>query len=280
MLRNRRTWALLGLIATFVVVMFLPVSFSRTLRRNTTEALAPVHKLFGSISEKFTSAGHAVIDRNAILEENAALKLENAELERRVKDLEAIEKENLHLAQQLKFVQRQPRRLRPAKVIARDIGGWWRVVTIDRGHTDDVQVDQAVVTARGLVGKIIETSDHTAKVLLISDPSCKASVRLASEDAPGVLSGGGVWLRGKVRCHLTLIDEDVEIERDDMLITTGMGGVFPAGIDVGFVDAVELDKSSGLFQRATVVPAVDLQSLSTVFVITSQSSVSGSGGTP
>lgn len=280
MLRNRRTWALLGLIVTFVVAMFLPVSFSRTLRRNTTEALAPVHKLFGSVSQKFSAAGHAVIDRNAILEENDALKLENAKLERRVKDLEAIEKENLHLAQQLKFVQRQRRRLLPAKVIARDIGGWWRVVTIDRGHTEGVQIDQAVVTARGLVGKIIETTDHTAKILLISDPSCKASVRLDSEESPGVLSGGGFSLRGKVRCHLTLIDKNIQIERDDMLITTGMGGVFPAGIDVGFVDAVELDKSSALFQRATVVPAVDLQSLSTVFVITSQSSAAVPGGNP
>jgi len=234
-----------------------------------------VHKLFGSVSEKFSAAGHAVIDRNAILEENAALKLENAELERRVKDLEAIEKENLHLSQQLKFVKRQRRRLLAAKVIARDIGGWWRVVTIDRGHNEGVQIDQAVVTARGLVGKIIETTDHTANILLISDPSCKASVRLDSEESPGVLSGGGVSLRGKVRCHLTLIDKDIQVERDDMLVTTGMGGVFPAGIDVGFVDAVELDKSSGLFQRATVVPAVDLQSLSTVFVITTQT---GPGG--
>lgn len=277
MLRDRRIWAVLVLIATLAVVMLLPVSFSQRLSHIATEAFAPVHKLFGSVGNRLSAAGNAVLEGNRLLEENEALRLENATLERRVKDLEAIERENLHLAQQLRFVKRERRRLLAAKVIARDIGGWWRVVTIDRGTSSGVVTDQAVVTARGLVGKVIETTESTANILLISDPACKASVRLESHESTGVLSGGGVSLRGKVRCHLSLIQKDIKVQKDDKLVTTGMGGVFPSGIDVGFVDDVELDRG-GLFQRATVVPSVDLQSLSTVFVIASGGPVSGGGG--
>lgn len=256
-----------GFIASVVLVMNLPMSWSRNLRHSTGEVMAPLQRVVGSVGHRARSTGRAVFGRGELVEENEQLKQENAELKRRVKDLESIERENLNLAQQLNFVQRSRRKLVAGKVIARDIGGWWRIVTIDCGKRSGIRDQQAVVTARGLVGKVVDVTANTADVLLISDPSCKASVRLeTAQKSTGVLSGGGVSLRGKVRCQLSLIQRDVKVKREDRLITTGLGGVFPGGIDVGFIDSVELD-NSGLFQRATVVPAVDLQGLSAVFVI-------------
>lgn len=257
---------MVGFVAALVVVMQLPLSISQKMRHGASEAAAPLQRLVGSVTDGVGSATRAVTDRKGIIEENRELRQQVAELQRQVQDLEAVEAENIQLARELKFSSRKRHSQIAAKVIGRDIGGWWRMISLDRGARDGVKVDQAVVTSRGLVGKVADVTDRTCKVMLISDPACKVSARLADKPTSGVMSGSGVSLRGRVRCEMSLINKDIPVERNDRLLTTGMGGIFPGGIEIGYIDEVALDES-GLYQRATVIPAVDLGSVGLVFLI-------------
>ena len=264
--RGRRTWTMMGFVAAFLVVMNLPLSISQKMRHGASEAAAPLQRMVRSVAGGVGSTFRAVTDRKGLVEENEELRQQVAELQHRLQEMHTIEKENLQLSRELKVSARSGYRQVAAKVIGRDIDGWWRMVHLDRGARDGIALNQAVVTSRGLVGKIADVTSRTSKVLLISDPGCRVSVRLADKPASGVLAGAGVSLRGRVHCRLDLINKDIEVDQLDKVVTTGTGGVFPGGIDIGFVDSVELD-SGGLYQRATIVPAVDLAHVGLVFVI-------------
>lgn len=273
MFKGRRKWIFFALIVILITVMSLPMPWSRTIKRAAAETLSPLQRLAVSARDRVGGVTRVMSDRTKVIEENEGLKLENARLQRRVLDLEALEEENTRLARELDFARTAERNLVAARVVGRDITGWWRTIRLDRGSDDGLAIDQAVVTARGLVGKVVKVSASTSDVILISDPSCKVSVYLADLDEPGVLSGGPVSLRGsKVTCLLDLINKDAKVKKLQRVRTSGLGGVFPGGIDVGTVEAVELDDSA-LFQRAAVLPTVDLTGLSIVFVITDEAPV-------
>jgi rod shape-determining protein MreC len=124
----------------------------------------------------------------------------------------------------------------------------------------------AVVTPDGLVGKTVDVSLRTADVLLLSDPNCKVSARIARTGTFGLVSGTGPARDGAMLCRMEFINKDVPIRAGDQVLTSGLGGVFPPGLLVGYVDAVDLDES-GLYQRADVVPRADLGRLTYVFVV-------------
>ena len=132
----------------------------------------------------------------------------------------------------------------------------------------------AVVTAKGLIGKIIDVSPRTAEVLLISDPTCKVSCALPDEQAFGVLRGRGQGWRGDSACRLELIDKNAEVREGAEVITSGLGGVFPKGLLVGFVNEVKRHES-GLYLEANVVPRADLGGMQMVFVIVDAGPLTG-----
>ena len=125
------------------------------------------------------------------------------------------------------------------------------------------------------VGKTVEVSHHTARVLLLTDPTCKVAAKFPRNGAVGILRGGGVSLTGKAMleilcapdpCRMDFIAKDAPLHRGDEVVTSGLGGVFPAGLTVGYMQSVYMDRS-GLYQHADVVPAADMGVLNRVFVL-------------
>jgi rod shape-determining protein MreC len=162
------------------------------------------------------------------------------------------------------------------RVIARDDGyGWWQTLRLDKGGGDGIGENMPVIAAGGLVGKTIDVSDQTCDVLLISDRNFKASVRFEQEGSFGVLRGGGVSLRGVhklgVFCaplpfQVDYLRKDLVIRPGEAVMTSGLGGAFPAGLVVGAVSEVAPDET-GLYQIAEVTPTADLARLSEVLVV-------------
>lgn len=116
---------------------------------------------------------------------------------------------------------------------------------------------------RGVVGKIIEVGAHYSKVLPLTDERCKIGVRLQSPRNAGILSG---QVPKSLLCRLDYINRNADVTRGDMVVTCGMGGVFPEGLAVGTVFRVQR-KGVGPFQEIDVKPIIDFSILEHVYVI-------------
>lgn len=188
-------------------------------------------------------------------------------LRSQARHLEGLEVENVRLREQLHFAQRSSRRLIPCEVIGREVTGWWRTVRVAGGRRNGIHADKAVITTDGLVGKTYEVSSLTSDILLISDPTCRVSAQISRTGAHGILEGTGSPFAGQAVCRLTFVNKDVMVREGDEVVTSGLGGVYPKGLLIGYVERVHQD-SSGLYQMADVVPKADLGRLHYVFVVT------------
>lgn len=266
-LLKRRSWIfLLGVGTMLIIVLNLPMEWSQRLKGAVRELLAPLQGLLSTTGDRVQDAGKTLRGIGDLPAENADLRHEIAQLENTIRELEQLEEENIRLRTQLDFRQRSPQVLLPSEVLSRDISGWWHSIRIAHPRMGEVRENQAVVNSDGLVGRVTSTSPNTVDVLLISDPACRVAVRVGASRAHGLMRGQGLTPGGTVLCRMDLINKNLRISRGDKVVTSGMGGLFPEGLFVGYVDSVEKD-ASGLFQTAQIRPKVQLGDLRTVFVI-------------
>jgi len=130
------------------------------------------------------------------------------------------------------------------EVIAEDLSSKSKTVTINKGKRDGVVQGMVAVTYGGLVGQVIDEpgaslTRYSAPVLLIVDPTSRVAVMLQKTRARGILRGTGSFQT----LDLMYLEPDSLVEIDDTVITSGLGGVFPKGIEVGKVVSVEKDPS-------------------------------------
>ncbi|MFB0534129.1 MAG: rod shape-determining protein MreC [Anaerolineae bacterium] len=177
--------------------------------------------------------------------------------------LRELESENETLRQLLEFTQANPTAgYRAAEVVGQDPSNLLRSIIIDAGTGDGVAEGMPVVTDRGLVGRIVEVSSRSSKVLLITDVSSSVNAILQSSRATGIVEGkvdGGLVMK--------YIPQTVTVNVGDIILTSGLGATFPKRLVIGQVTAVQkLDIE--MFQRAEIKPTVDFERLEIVLVIT------------
>ena len=183
------------------------------------------------------------------------LRMQNAELTQEAQ-------ENTRLRADLGFVQRTPFQLIGADVIALRPDPNYDTLLIDRGLTVGVQKNAIVVTGNGLVGRIFDAGPQTASVLLITDANSAVGARVqrANSNAIGVVRGSSTG-----SLQLTFLPLDADIKPGDTVVTSGIGGVFPAGLAIGSVVSVRSDTGAAE-KTAAIRAAVDLHSLDEVYV--------------
>jgi rod shape-determining protein MreC len=195
------------------------------------------------------------------------VKEKNQELRSRIVELE---EENLQYREEIVASERF-RRLRhlreqndmplvPATVIAQDLSPWFRSVIINRGTSAGIATGMPVVADAGVVGVVAGASPNAARVLLLVDPQSRVDVYVQRTRARGTVHGTA----GEV-CAFEYVVRDEDLEVGDLLLTSGLDTVFPKGLPVGRVTALER-KPYGLFLEAEIEPAVDLNRLEEVFV--------------
>jgi rod shape-determining protein MreC len=146
-----------------------------------------------------------------------------------------------------------------ARVIAASPGTASRTVLIDRGRRDGLDVNMAVLIARGVVGKVVAVFPTTAQVLLLSDRKSGVGVRVAGTELAGVVKGNGGG-----RCRLDYISNEESVPEGAQLITSGQDQLFPAGLPVGRIASV---RPGELFLEIEVEPAAPLAKLDHVLVL-------------
>jgi rod shape-determining protein MreC len=195
--------------------------------------------------------------------ENESLKAHNSQLESQVIEL----REKAKLFEQIEALNRSPalssyRRVN-ALVIGRDPENWFKTVIIDRGSIAGIEKDQPVVTADGLVGRVINVSPISSRVLLITDERHGAGAivaQTAENRLVGILKGKNHSL-----CELRPLSEGSKLENGEQVITSGQDQLYPRGLLIGRVK--NLTGSGVIPQAIDVEPAAALQKLETVAVL-------------
>lgn len=191
-------------------------------------------------------------------------------LEQRIRDLEgelvAVEEirlENERLHGLLDYRDSHEHELLSARVIGRDPGNWFETVRLNRGSADGVRTDMPVVLPSGLVGRVLDAAEHCSTVLLITDPQGGVGALVQETRTPGVVKGS---LDRSGHLIMSYLTREHTIRSGQVVVTSGLGGVFPSGIPVGRIVEVR-DDSSGLTQSAEINPMADFNRLEEVYVI-------------
>ncbi len=205
--------------------------------------------------------------------ENDQLHQEVAGLREQLLALQEAERENLRLRSLLSLSEFWDRKPIAARVIAVSTHHAIRTITINRGWADGVERDRPVMsqdglTGGGLIGRVRVMAEHTSTVLLITDPNSALDVIDVRSRVRGLLVGAlkdTALHRPVALAQLEYVSQDSNIREGDVLITSGMDGVYPKGLPVGSVHEVRKD-AFGLFEEAWVLPAADLSRLEEVIV--------------
>ena len=199
----------------------------------------------------------------------------NEELRRRVSELEELEREyqdaireKERLEDLLGLAEERPEfTYEDAQVTRRTTSNWESNLTIDQGSADGVEVDDCVIDQYGnLVGIVTEVGSNWSLVATVLDPSVELGGRVARTDDDAILEGDfTLMLEGQLK--LSYLPEDTQLVSGDQVITSGLGGVYPAGLVVGEITGL-FTEADGVSRYAQVKPAADLDSVRYVYVIT------------
>ena len=175
--------------------------------------------------------------------------------------LKELKLSNSRLRDLLNFEKTITDRVLSAEVIGKDPSPWFKTVLIDKGKNDGVETGMAVVVPKGIAGQVTDVSANYSKVLLIIDHNSAVDALAQNDRARGIIKGG---MAGQCLFKYVLRKHDIEI--GDIVISSGLDGVFPKGLAVGDVSAVFKPKS-GIFQEVTVTPYVDFEKLEEVLIV-------------
>ncbi|MGQ0570604.1 MAG: rod shape-determining protein MreC [Armatimonadota bacterium] len=224
-------------------------------------ALGPAQATLSRAADSVTRLWRLYSEIGQLRAENRRLREEVERLSQQVVRLREQGQATQRLETLLAFRAQLPGRAIGARVIGRDSSQWFAVILVDRGAQDGVRRNAPVVAARGLVGRVIAVTPTTAQVLLITDARSATGVVLQESREAGVVEG-----LGQATLRLKYVARSREIVAGELLVTSGLSGVFPRGLPVGSVVTVVRDPGA-LYQEATVRPLASLDHLEEVLIL-------------
>lgn len=228
--------------------------------------LTPIQKGIGKLAAYGANYFGYFNDVDRLREENDQLKERVSQLESDLSDFEKYKSENERLKEYLEIKDEHPEFVfEMADVIAREPGNWFDVFTIDKGSLNGLGIQDVVITSEGLVGYIYSVGSNWSKVITILDPQCAVGVSDGRTKEVGIVEGD-LDLRDQGHCKMSLLPADNTVQEGDLIVTSGLGGIFPKGLEVGKVLSVQ-PEPHGISSYAVIQPMVDMGSIKEVMVI-------------
>ncbi|MFA5383208.1 MAG: rod shape-determining protein MreC [Eubacteriales bacterium] len=264
-------------IAVIIVLLMLKGTVLRDVSSPSMEgvlrdACAPVQKIFMAVGNWGKGALTFPLSLLAASRHNRELTEKVSGLEGEVRELEEFRLENERLKEMLDYkssvVSSTYSLMTVAAVISRDPGNWFDTINLGKGSRQGIRINMTVVVPEGLVGRVIKVSENTAQVLLITDPRSAVSGLIQQTRSPGLVEGAGGGAGG---LRMINIPYDAVIRPGQVVVTAGVGSLFPKGLPVGQIKSSGRDPS-GLFYTAVIRPFVDFNRLEEVCVIQRTSS--------
>ncbi len=255
-------------VLILVAVSLISVSFyfkspekTGFFRKITLEAAAPLGSAVNSALGSIGMAWNRYVLLVELEEKNRELERTVASLTREVNDRREMSLECIRLRGLIDMKNDVGFPAVAARVAGRNRLSVFRTVLINKGTADGIETGFPVVAAEGVAGRIIEVSWNVSKVLLLVDYNSNIDALVQRNRCQGVLQGAG-----SSGCELKYVQRSQDVQVGDVVISSGLDGIFPKGLLLGTVAAVE-KKDSGLFQRIKVYPTLDIAKLEEVLVI-------------
>lgn len=194
----------------------------------------PVRVLGSLVATPFNAAGNVMGNLTASQETLSELREQNAELTAQVAELSESKKTSERLESLLNLQSTYSLTSTAARIIGNSSDAWSRAVTIDKGTAAGFSCGMAVCNSGGVIGQIVEVSATTSTVQLITDEGSGVSAMIQSTRAQGMLQGQP---DGSLR--LSYVSTELDVKVGDIVITSGIGGVYPKGLPLGTVSSVE-----------------------------------------
>lgn len=231
--------------------------------------VAPVQGVFQRLTRNVEGLFATVKNYQLVLQENENLRQQLTEAASVQTQLAELRQENNRLRSMLEFREASEYELIAAEVIARDPTNWFDTITINKGTRDGVEHNMAVVTAEGLIGNVLSAAPNSARIQLLTNAGRRVSALVQRSREPGEV--GVVEHDPNNAAYLRMKDlpREANIQAGDTIISSGLGGVFPKGLLIGYVLETTEDEM-GLTQNALLQPAANFNRLEEVFVVIPQ----------
>lgn len=268
------TWKfkILVIVAVFLVGIMAYAGANGRLTAAPQELLSvvltPLQKVTSALSGGAASVWEKYTSIDDVMDRNEQLEAENAELRQQMVDYDRIKAEN-DAYKALARIQdtNSEASYVSAFVIGRDPLDEFGGFTLDQGSTDGVAVNDAIISDRGyLLGVVVEVDATSCKVMTILHPSFNAAGVISRTRENGIITGSADYAADG-QCVLTNLDRATEARKGDQVITTGLGGGFPANLLVGTVQEV-VPEQSGKSSSAVILPGADPRTVKHVFIVT------------
>ena len=265
---RNRFFVILIIIACFLAGFMLNVAIDggkmphRTIIGIVT---SPITTLGTNIKNGISTFFAAYSNYEKLLAENEKLKEENSNLIKRLEDSYTMEVELARLEDLANILKNTEKlELVEASVVSVSTDGWVSSFSINKGSLSGIKEKDVVIASTGLVGKVREVGPNWATVVTFTDPQIAVGAKIIrTEDT--AMTEGNIELTAQGLCRLSYLNKNSSAIRGDIVETSGLGGLYPAGIIIGSIKDIRID-DNGLTKYAIIQPSVDFSNLRKVYI--------------
>lgn len=234
----------------------------QTVREAIGAAVYPLRVIVDAPVSTWRWIGEASATRNELQLENSRLNAERLLTSARLQRIAALEAENARLRAMLEATERVRSQVRVAQIMSVSANPYRHVLVVDKGTRDGVYDGQAMVDAQGVIGQVIQAGLASSQGILISDPDHALPVEVNRNGLRTIARGTGTHSQ----LDLPFLPNNADIREGDILVTSGLGGEFPAGYPVAVVDSV-LRNPQEPFAEVTATPAAALNQVRELMLV-------------
>ena len=244
------------ILTGFLLVWWLiPVGWKLATRSSFREFQAPIWELASRAEDLTEYWGHLSDSKKTLIEKGREIARGSAALEAKpsIPQIKLLRSEITRLETALSMPPEPGFKAVVARVTRRDLSAWWQNMTLRKGGARNLTVGAGVVSANGVAGRVSEVGIRWATVRLVTSPQFRVAAQFEGDDRPVTFQGGGIPPGGKPFGVVRNVPHDLSpIEGKPLrLLTSSLGGTFPAGISIGFVNKLE-GGEDGLFKSGRV----------------------------
>lgn len=225
------------------------------------ELIGPVQRLSFIAKESTTGFFNNYVWLINASKQNKELTKKIKEMENKIFELKEIGQENIRLKSLLQFGEEIPRQKILAQVVAWDAGVNYKVLRINKGSNHGIKLKSAVITADGLVGQVLRISNNFSDVLTILDHNIRVDGIVERTRTHGIIEG-----YSNFKCVMKYVTRTEPVVLDDLIISSGLGNIYPKGIRIGRITKIERE-TYGITQFIELTPIVDFSKLEEVVVL-------------